>query len=467
MDRQEQIRQLQRQLNDIAKQLAALQRVEVPESAASLLGSANTWTGTNIFRRAGGFFVQRTGANTTDLSASLALHTETTGAMADGFGSGIIATAQDSDAVANNAGILGWVRDGADTTYKFQGYIYVAGVATKIIDWTSTGLQSPTIVTPIIAQIYGSAAANGDILIDGTSHATKTSSYVVLQPTGGNVGIGTTAPDYALEVSHASGPKLALSDPGLAHGVTTFAQTDTFFLVEQVTDNEGGARIWGFGTNASIPPLRMLGVHPTDPDDTVPAFWFLGAKRTGTTLTSLAADECVAAISNNGTNLVVFKGDGDVGIGTESPVAKLHVLQPTLGSVVQRLTSTATNDDPTEDVVQGRVTTTNNTATTIATIAIPASTTVGMEVAIVGRRTGGSAGVAEDGGVFKALFGYKNVAGTPTVLAGGTTYASANPAGWGGISTAVSGGNVLVQVTGATNVNIVWHATVRTYAVST
>jgi len=49
--------------------------------------------------------------------------------------------------------------------------------------------------------IYGSSAANGDITIEGTSHATKTTSYVILQPTEGNVGIGTTTPAYKLNVA--------------------------------------------------------------------------------------------------------------------------------------------------------------------------------------------------------------------------------------------------------------------------
>ena len=48
--------------------------------------------------------------------------------------------------------------------------------------------------------IYGSTSANGDLLIDGTSDATKTTSYVSIQPTSGNVGINQTAPLAALHV---------------------------------------------------------------------------------------------------------------------------------------------------------------------------------------------------------------------------------------------------------------------------
>lgn len=42
--------------------------------------------------------------------------------------------------------------------------------------------------------LYGGNAANDDITIEPTSHATKTTAYLLLAPSGGNVGIGTTAP---------------------------------------------------------------------------------------------------------------------------------------------------------------------------------------------------------------------------------------------------------------------------------
>lgn len=52
--------------------------------------------------------------------------------------------------------------------------------------------------------IYGGTGANDDLYVYGTSHATKTTSYVLLQPTGGYVGIGNTTPVTALHVSESS-----------------------------------------------------------------------------------------------------------------------------------------------------------------------------------------------------------------------------------------------------------------------
>ena len=62
-------------------------------------------------------------------------------------------------------------------------------------------MSNKTLTNPIASQIYGSAAANGDINIDGTSHATKDTSYVLMQSGGGNVGIGTDAPAQVLDVN--------------------------------------------------------------------------------------------------------------------------------------------------------------------------------------------------------------------------------------------------------------------------
>lgn len=57
----------------------------------------------------------------------------------------------------------------------------------------------------ITASIAGSSAANGSITINGTTSATKTTSYVLLQDTGGYVGIGHTAPTAALHLKGAGG----------------------------------------------------------------------------------------------------------------------------------------------------------------------------------------------------------------------------------------------------------------------
>jgi len=46
--------------------------------------------------------------------------------------------------------------------------------------------------------LYGTSTSGGNLNLESTSHATK--GNVIIQPTGGNVGIGTTDPGAKLHV---------------------------------------------------------------------------------------------------------------------------------------------------------------------------------------------------------------------------------------------------------------------------
>lgn len=145
--------------------------------------------------------------------------------------------------------------------------------------------------------------------------------------------------------------------------------------------------------------------------------------------------------------------------GNGSPLAQLHSLQGTLGSDVLRIESVATNDDVRQSTYQNRVATTNNTQTTIHTFTLAATTTYLIEARVTARRTGGSAGTAEDSAGYVIRGTYKNVAGTATLVGTlDTPYTAEDQAGWDATFT-VTGATVLCRVTGATNNNITWHMT--------
>lgn len=144
--------------------------------------------------------------------------------------------------------------------------------------------------------------------------------------------------------------------------------------------------------------------------------------------------------------------------------AYVEVNQSTIGNEVFRLTSVATNDDPRESTFQYRVATTDGVATTIATIPIPSSTTVGFLGRITARRTGGSSGTAEDGAFYELKAVYKNSAGTAVAIGAAVTVVGESQAAWD-VTATVSSGNVLLQVTGAANNNVTWHCTLYTYPV--
>lgn len=138
----------------------------------------------------------------------------------------------------------------------------------------------------------------------------------------------------------------------------------------------------------------------------------------------------------------------------------------TLGSEVVRIQSTATNDDPAEKVYQNRVTTTDATQTTIHTFTIPASTTFGIDFTIVARRTGGTAGTAEDGGMWQKSEVFKNDAGTATSIGNVRDNGTSSTGTWSTTFTPDSN-TVKIDVTGDADTNVVWHMTARTWQVST
>jgi hypothetical protein len=166
----------------------------------------------------------------------------------------------------------------------------------------------------------------------------------------------------------------------------------------------------------------------------------------------------------NDTLRVTGAGDFDSTLNVDNT---LTVVQATLGNEVLRLQSTATNDDPAESVIQARIATTDATVTTLHTFTIPASTTVGIEARVIIRRTGGAAGVAEDGAFEIVATAVKNVAGTATFVTGSVSNIAVIADGAYVVDFDVTGATARLRVTGVANVNLTWHATIRTYSVST
>lgn len=156
----------------------------------------------------------------------------------------------------------------------------------------------------------------------------------------------------------------------------------------------------------------------------------------------------------------------NVGIGTTTPNATLEITSPA-AIEAQRIDTTATNttNNSMEQVFQADVLTTGATQTNIQTFAVPSATTFAINTMVVARRTGGSAGTAEDGGRFEIKAVFKNVAGVATQIGTTTTVADSDQLSWNA-AFVLSSGNVSVAVTGATNNNISWVVTSRIYKIS-
>lgn len=137
--------------------------------------------------------------------------------------------------------------------------------------------------------------------------------------------------------------------------------------------------------------------------------------------------------------------------------------QGTLGTAVLTYQSTATNDDPKTIIYQDRVTTTNNTQTTLHAITLADDTMYRIEAMVIARRTGGTGGSAGDSAMYQIIGAYKRTGGGTAQAIGLssnplTTFnvADSTAIGFGAIFD-TSGNDVRVRVTGDTNNNYTWH----------
>ena len=225
------------------------------------------------------------------------------------------------DAAGTAAGkIASSISDG-DTTHAPDGNSVFDALALK------APLASPTFTTQITTPVvYGSSAADGDITIEGTSSATKTTSYVILQPTSGNVGIGTTLPAAILHIntdfSAATYERLL---QGRSSGNNSFGigvgGNDTYISaagaggMHFATNSNLGVTGTSVPTNVTMSILNTgnVGIGTTDLDGTPAAgqVTIKGTTNDGATQVQVWRDSDEANVANLNTN-GDFYSAGDV-----------------------------------------------------------------------------------------------------------------------------------------------------------
>jgi hypothetical protein len=114
---------------------------------------------------------------------------------------------------------------------KDTGYFATAAHAHAIYAPLESPVFTTQITTPVI---YGTDAANGDITIEGTSSATKTTSYVLMQQSGGGVGIGMV-PSHNRSLELASGMYV--------NGAIHMADGNSLWIAATLDDTGGRIKI--------------------------------------------------------------------------------------------------------------------------------------------------------------------------------------------------------------------------------
>jgi hypothetical protein len=144
-----------------------------------------------------------------------------------------------------------------------------------------------------------------------------------------------------------------------------------------------------------------------------------------------------------------------LGIGNAAPTRVLDVTGSSLfGGAVKIATSTLTKANL-EWIQAELIGATGNSYQTLATLTIPTDSVVLVEVRVLARRTGGSAGTVGDSADYVRTCRFKNVAGVTTQYNLQTDHTSEDQSFWD--ATITSAG--LIQVRGQTNNTINWTVT--------
>jgi hypothetical protein len=175
----------------------------------------------------------------------------------------------------------------------------------------------------------------GFAFYDATSGGSFGSPVSIIAPTGSyimsNVGIGTTATNYKIEVTEASSTSNSPATIGFADdgGTSEYSQ----FVLDH-----GDSWQTGFGMRSQIASFWGLEIHGQTMSSTGPSFVAGGTGEAALTVFGPGGTESGApvlnVVSNDGTsNWMTVLANGNVGIGNTSPGSPLDIAGPNISAV--------------------------------------------------------------------------------------------------------------------------------------
>lgn len=172
--------------------------------------------------------------------------------------------------------------------------------------------------------VVGQGATTGDTYsyLQATRAGATIVTNLVLNPSGGNVQVGTgtafTGMTRGLYLDQGAADDfiLAFGSSDIAHGMTSIAETQAYFVAAKQDANAGGAALVGFAeTGVSIG--LFLAANVTDGNTTKSTAGLAGvvarsSKKSGTSIGAHGSDENIFAVRNHTSTKFIVDAEGDI-----------------------------------------------------------------------------------------------------------------------------------------------------------
>src|SRR3990167_1038150 len=182
-------------------------------------------------------------------------------------------------------------------------------------------------------KVRGKYLGDGSALTGITAAGDNLGNHIAIQTISGAdihaIGIISGANiNFSVHANAGADSFIGMSDGDVVHGMTSIVPTDHFAFFDAVSSTAGGMAFTGFSDTGSNIGMRLAGVVGSETVTAgVPAIDMIAYKKSGTTIQALGANDMAFSIAPNAATYTFnVMGDGDIGIGTTTPSAKVDII---------------------------------------------------------------------------------------------------------------------------------------------